>query len=219
MISKSMHGGASGRIIDLCRASRIPYVITSSQALDSLLGGESHQGVAARVAPSSLLALEDATALLPPPPGPVLAVLLDHVQDPHNLGAMIRSAEAASASFVALPRRRSALPTGTVAKTSAGASLRFPVASAGNVANAVRDMQSAGLWAVGLDMDAPGTIYDAPLPKRCLLVVGGESEGVGRTAFKACDETLRIPISGRAGSLNASVALSIAMFEWARVNL
>jgi 23S rRNA (guanosine2251-2'-O)-methyltransferase len=147
-----------------------------------------------------------------------MAVLLDHVQDPGNLGAMIRSAEAASAVFAALPMRRSSLPGGTVAKTSAGASLRLPLVSVGNVANAVRDIKDFGLWAIGLDEHAGSSIYDSPLPARCLFVVGSEGRGMSRTAASACDEMLRIPMEGRTGSLNASVALSICMFEWYRIN-
>jgi 23S rRNA (guanosine2251-2'-O)-methyltransferase len=219
MISKTMQGSASGKIVELCRVAHVPYVFTSMRALDSMLDGENHQGVAAMLTQSELLSLESAMGLLPPPPEPALVVMLDHIQDPHNLGAIIRSSEAASASFIALPRRRGSLPTGTVVKTSAGASLRFPLASVGNVANAVRDIQDGGLWAVGLDAEAPGTIYDTPLPKRCLLVVGSEGSGLGRTTQKACDETLRIPIRGGTGSLNASIALSITMFEWSRINL
>jgi 23S rRNA (guanosine2251-2'-O)-methyltransferase len=89
----------------------------------------------------------------------------------------------------------------------------------GNVAAAVRCFQDAGLWTIGLDVGGESTIYDSPLPPRCLLVVGGEGKGLARTTAAACDEMLRIPIRGRSGSLNASVALSIAMFEWARVNV
>jgi 23S rRNA (guanosine2251-2'-O)-methyltransferase len=217
-IARTMQGPSMGRIIDLCRAARIPYSAVDPRALDSMLGGEKHQGVAASAAPVPMLDLDDALRLLPDSPEPAMAVLLDHVQDPRNVGAVIRSAEAAGSSFAALPIRRGALPTGIVAKTSAGASLRLPLASAGNVAAAVRDIQGAGLWVVGLDEDAGGSIYDAPLPARCLFVVGSEGDGLARTVRKACDEIMGIPMVGRTGSLNVSAAAAICMFEWLRVN-
>jgi 23S rRNA (guanosine2251-2'-O)-methyltransferase len=218
VISKTMQRGSSTKIVSLCKASNIPYTYLESRAMDGIINGESHQGVIATISPKRLLSLEEAIALIPPPPRPVLVVLLDHVQDPNNLGAMIRSAEAASAIAVALPLRRGSLPTGTVAKTSAGASLRLPVAWVGNVANAVRDFQAAGLWAVGLDANAAESIYAGRLSARILFVVGSEGRGLTRTTAAACDELLAIPIAGGAGSLNASVALAVSMFEWSRVN-
>jgi 23S rRNA (guanosine2251-2'-O)-methyltransferase len=217
-IARTMQAGVAGKIVELCRESGIIFTFVETRALDSMLDGESHQGVAAVVSPTPVLDLPSALDLLPDAPAPALAVLLDRIQDPRNLGAIIRSAEAAGASFAAVPARRSSLPTGTVAKASAGASLRLPLAVTGNVANAVRDCQGAGLWTVGLDAKANRTIYDAPLPSRCLMVVGGEGDGISRTTASACDEMLRIPTEGCAGSLNASVALSVGMFEWHRIN-
>jgi 23S rRNA (guanosine2251-2'-O)-methyltransferase len=162
--------------------------------------------------------LNDALGLVPPRPKPAMAVIMDHVEDPRNMGAIIRSAEAAGAIFAAFPSRRGALPTGTVAKTSAGASLRLPLVSVSNVANAVKEVQSAGFWTVGLDEEAPGAIYDSPIPARCVFVVGNEASGMSRTAGTSCDELLRVPMEGGVGSLNAAVAVSVCMFEWLRVN-
>lgn len=218
-ISKTMQRGASEKIVELCREAGIPYTLVDARALDGMASGENHQGVVATISATEMIGLDEAARLLPPAPEPALVVLLDHVQDPHNLGAMIRSAEAAGASFVALPLRRGALPTGTVVKTSAGASLRLPIATVGNVANAVRDLQEeANLWTIGLSAEAEKSIYDEPLPARTLLVVGGEGKGLTKTTEAACDELMRIPIEGETGSLNASVALAVSMFEWARAN-
>lgn len=218
VVSKTMQKGTFDRLTGLCKAAGIPFSLVEPKILDAMTPGENHQGVVAVASQAEMLALEAAMALLPPQPEAALAILLDHVQDPHNLGAMIRSAEAAGATFAALPLRRSSLPTGTVVKTSAGASLRFPIASVGNTAAAVREFQEAGLWTVGLDAEARTTIYDAPLPARTLLVVGAEGKGLTRTTADACDEVMRIPIGGGVGSLNASIALAVAMFEWARTN-
>lgn len=216
LLAKTMQRGMSEKVVALCRDARIPYTFVDSRVIEGMTGEAHHQGIVAQTTPSVVLPLEEALSGLPKPPVPSLAVLMDHVQDPHNLGAVIRSAEAAGAAFVALPIRRSALPTGTVAKTSAGASLRMTIVTTGNVAAAVRTFQEAGFWTVGLDAAAEKSIYDAPLPERTLLVVGGEGKGLSRTTEAACDETMRIPIRGHTGSLNASVALSLAMFEWSR---
>jgi 23S rRNA (guanosine2251-2'-O)-methyltransferase len=186
--------------------------------MNGIIEGESHQGVIATVSPMRLLTLEEAVESIPQSPARSLVVLLDHIQDPHNLGAMIRSAEAAGAILAAIPLRRASLPAGTVAKTSAGASVRLPIAAIGNVAYAVRRFQEAGLWVIGLDAGAEKSIYKGSLPSRVLMVLGSEDRGLGRTTASACDELLRIPITGGTGSLNASVALALGVFEWARVN-
>ena len=216
IISKNMQRGMFEKITELCWSALVPYQVVEPRVLDNMAPGENHQGVLAVTAKCDILNHEYAVSTLPPPPVPALIVLLDHVQDPHNLGAVIRSAEAAGASFVAFPLRRSSLPTGTVVKTSAGASLRLPLVSVGNVANAVKDFQKAGFWAIGLDGKAERSILDVPPPHRTLLVLGGEGKGLTKTTEQACDETLRIPICGTTGSLNASVALAIGMFEWVR---
>ena len=96
--------------------------------------------------------------------------------------------------------------------------MRFPLASLGNVAGAVREAQKTGFWTIGLDEKARCTIYDSPLPGRCGFVIGNAGAGMSRTAGASCDELLRVPMEGEAGSLNASVAVSVCMFEWARVN-
>jgi 23S rRNA (guanosine2251-2'-O)-methyltransferase len=216
--SKTMQRATLEQIAGLCRESGIPLQRVEPRAMNSLADGMSHQGVIAVISPKPMMNMGDALGLLPKPPSRALAVLADHVLDPHNLGAMIRSAEAASATFLAMPLRRNSLPTGTVVKTSAGASLRLPLVAAGNVANAVKEFQQAGLWAIALDPAAKKTIYSGSLPARTLLVVGSEGKGIGRTTASACDETLGIPIAQETGSLNASVALAVAMFEWFRIN-
>ena len=218
IISRSMQRGTFEKITTLCKLASVPYSMVELRVLDGMVNGENHQGVVAVMAKCDILNHEEAINMIPPAPAPALIVLLDHIQDPHNLGAIIRSAEAAGASFVAFPLRRSSLPTGTVIKTSAGASLRLPLVSVGNVANAVKDFQQAGFWAIGLDGEADRSIFDGALPHRTLLVVGGEDKGLTRTTEQVCDEILRIPICGTTGSLNASVALSIGMFEWVKNN-
>jgi 23S rRNA (guanosine2251-2'-O)-methyltransferase len=217
-ISKTMRGLWVGKITKLCSDAGIPFTFVGNDAMFSMTGGENHQGVAAVVSPVDVLDFNEALDIVPRVPEPAMAVIMDHVEDPRNMGAIIRSAEAAGGVFAAFPSRRGALPTGTVAKTSAGASWRLPLASLGNVAGAVKEAQKMGFWTIGLDEEASGTIYDAPLPGRCVFVVGSEGAGMSRTAGASCDELLRVPMDGSCGSLNASVAASVCMFEWARVN-
>jgi 23S rRNA (guanosine2251-2'-O)-methyltransferase len=217
-ISKTTRGFWVGKIRKLCSDAGIPFTFVGIDAMSAMTGGENHQGVAAVVSPAEVLSFGEALEIVPHPPESAMAVIMDHIEDTHNMGAIIRSAEAAGALFAAFPSRRGALPTGTVAKTSAGASLRLPLVSLGNVANAVKEAQKTGFWTIGLDEEAPRTIYDAPLPARCVFVVGGEGSGMSRTVGASCDELLRVPMEGEGGSLNASVAVSVCMFEWVRVN-
>ena len=217
LLARTAKGSSVDRITDICRAAGIPYTLVEKRVLDSMTDGGNHQGAVASMSPVALLELGEALELAPRD-RPAMAVIMDHVEDPRNMGAMIRSAEAAGAVFAAFPLRRGALPAGTVAKTSAGASLRLPLAAIGNVGNAVRDIKEAGFWVIGLNERAPGTIYDSPLPEKCAFVVGSEATGISRTAAGACDEMMSIPTKAGSGSLNASVALSVCMFEWSRVN-
>jgi len=119
---------------------------------------------------------------------------------------------------VLVPKRGGCLPTGTVVKTSAGAALRLPIAKTGNVSQTIRLLQEANFWVVGLAMEGPESLFKGDLPRRLALVIGAEGEGLGTAVSKACDELRSIPMKGSTGSLNASVAAALAMFEWARGN-
>ena len=151
-----------------------------------------------------------------PAEAPALIVVLDHVEDPHNLGAIVRSAEAAGAAAAVYSRRRSALPGGTVVKTSAGASLRLPMIPVVNVVRTLEQLQAAGFWIVGLEGRAEVSLWEDEVPARLALVVGAEGEGLSRLVSESCDQLLRVPIQGGVGSLNASVAAALGMFEWRR---
>lgn len=217
LLSSTVNKTTFQKITDLCKECAIQFVMTDARALDELTGGENHQGVAAQVSPTELAAYQELLARISKCDTSI-AVMLDHIQDPHNLGAIIRTAEAVGAHFAALPSRRSSLPTGIVAKTSAGASLRLPIAMIGNVGAALRDAKEAGCWCVGLDADAETNIFETKLPEKTMLVVGSEGKGLSRTAASECDELVSIPITGKVGSLNASIASAVAAFEWARQN-
>ena len=153
LVSETMQPHVKTKIISLCREAGVVFQNAGQAALDRLTNGENHQGVAAYLTQAKLWDADELLEKLPAAPEPVMILLCDHVQDPHNLGAMIRSAEAAGASAVLIPKRGGCLPTGTVIKTSAGAALRVPVALTGNVAQTVRKLQEAGFWVAGLDMN------------------------------------------------------------------
>lgn len=216
LISKNIQPHIKAKLTELCRSGRITFQFVDGAALDRLTNGENHQGVAAYTAQMKLLEMEDLLAEMPSAPEPVMVLLCDHLQDPHNLGAVVRSAEAAGAFAVIIPKRGGCMPTGTVVKTSAGAALRLPIVKAGNMAQTIRMLQEAGLWVTGLAMEGRDTLFREDLPPRSVIVVGAEGEGLGNAVMKACDDIRYIPMCGKTGSLNASVAAGIAMFEWTR---
>lgn len=215
-VAKSVQPHVKDAVLDLCRTQGVIYQILDNAALDRLTDGGNHQGIAVQMSPVELLTADELISQLPKPPEAAMVLLCDKIQDPHNLGAIIRSAEAAGASAVLFPKRGGCLPTGTVVKTSAGAALRMKLAMTGNVAQTVRLLQEAGFWTVGLATEGDESIFKGDLPVRLALVVGSEGDGIGRSSAKACDELRRIPMRGDCGSLNASVAAAIAMFEWFR---
>ncbi len=204
-------------VLALCAAHHIPLVWADAHALDRCCEGENHQGIAAQMAPVPLYGPEDLPGLFPEKGAPALAVVLDHLQDPHNMGAIVRTAEAAGAGAVIFPRRRGVLPGGTVAKASAGAALRLPLVAVTNIARTLQDLQQEGFWTVGLDAGAPESLWSSSaLPVRMALVVGAEGEGLSRLVAARCDELRSIPMRGATGSLNASVAAALGLFEWVR---
>ena len=216
LVSKTVQPHIRARLQELCRAANIVLQTAEPAALDKMTNRENHQGVVALMAPMKLWEAEELIQMLPEAPEPALVLLCDHLQDPHNLGAVIRSAEAAGASAVMIPKRGGALPTGTVVKTSAGAALRLPIAKTGNISQTIRLLQEANFWVVGLSMDGEETLFKEDMPPRVVIVIGAEGDGLGQAVSKSCDELRHIPMSGKTGSLNASVAAALALFEYTR---
>ena len=218
LTSKTVQPHIKARLQDLCKAANIVLLTVDPTALDKMTNKENHQGVVAYMALMKLWDAEEIIQMLPKAPEPAMVLLCDHLQDPHNLGAVIRSAEAAGASAVMIPKRGGALPTGTVVKTSAGAALRLPIAKTGNVSQTIRLLQEANFWVVGLSMEAEETLFKEDMPPRVVIVIGAEGDGLGQAVAKSCDELRHIPMAGKTGSLNASVAASLALFEYSRSN-
>lgn len=198
-------------IIDACRQASIPLRFEPRNALDREAGQEaSHQGVVAVVAAQRYRSLEQVTAA---PGEPSLLVLLDGVEDPHNLGAIIRTAHAAGAGAVVIPERRASGLTDTVAKAAAGALEYLPVARVANLNRALEFLKKQEYWIFGLD-ERGETSYDrADYQGRTALVLGGEGRGLHQQVARRCDFLVRIPTAGRIGSLNVSVAAGVVLFE------
>ena len=188
---------------------------TSRDEVAALAGGARDQGVAARI--RAARALTEADLARRAWSENAVAVALDGVTDPRNVGAVARTAEAAGAEALVLRRHRGATITPTAARASAGTLLLLPVAEVANVARALGRMKSAGFWVVGLDQEAATPIDQARRPPGPLvLVVGSEGEGMSRLVREACDELLSIPMSGSVASLNVAVAAGVALFGYTR---
>ncbi len=206
-------GLASARlqeIIDLCRERRIPVRFESKDGLDRMVSETPHQGVVAFGAAHNYATLDqffESDGLL---------VILDGVEDPHNLGAIVRTAHAAGALAVVVPDRRSSPLNETVAKAAAGALSILPVVRGGNLNRTLEQLKEHGFWIYGLDERGDRLYTQAEFAARTALVIGGEGPGLHEQIRKKCDFLLRIPMAGQIASLNVSVATGVVLFEWAR---
>lgn len=210
LVTKGAGGPRIQEIVDLCRRANVPVRFEQRNALDRASSGQPHQGVVAWGAATRYRELSEV------PGDAQLLVMLDGVEDPHNLGAVIRTANAAGADAVLIPDRRSAGLTETVAKAAAGALEYLPVVRIGNVTQTLDQLKERGFWIYGFDERATedyDTIdYSAP----SVLVFGGEGKGVHQRVRENCDVLVRIPMSGQIPSLNVSVAAGVVLFEWRR---
>ena len=212
-------GAKNPRIADIeteARRKDIDVRRVTQQALDGVAGGLRHQGVAARYAAAKTWDEKDLAELVEAADGKALVLVLDGVQDPHNLGACLRSAAAAGATAVVIPKDKAVQVTATVRKTSAGAADIVPVVRATNLARTLRELQKQGVWIHGLAGDADATIHSLDLTGNVALVMGGEADGLRRLTREYCDHLARIPMPGGFESLNVSVATGIALFEAVR---
>ncbi|MCL1525071.1 23S rRNA (guanosine(2251)-2'-O)-methyltransferase RlmB [Xanthomonas nasturtii] len=191
----------------------------NTQALDGVGGQVRHQGVAARYAAARLWAENELEGLVDAAEGRALVLILDGVQDPHNLGACLRSAAAAGATAVVIPKDKSATVNATVRKTSAGAADRIPVVAVTNLARCLRDLQKQGVWLYGLAGEAEASLYSVDLRGNVGLVLGGEADGLRRLTREHCDGLVKIPMPGEIESLNVSVATGVTLFEVVRQRL
>ncbi|MCL5289910.1 MAG: 23S rRNA (guanosine(2251)-2'-O)-methyltransferase RlmB [Firmicutes bacterium] len=213
-------GGESGalqEIFSLARDKNIPVQRVERRHLAKFAPEVAHQGVVALAAARAYVELEDILESIPAGIDPFL-LLLDEINDPHNLGAILRTADAAGVHGVVIPRRRAAPLTPVVVKASAGAALYVPVARVANIVSTIETLKKKGLWVAGADAGATGHVWDADLSGSLALVIGGEDKGLGRLVKEHCDILLSLPMAGRVGTLNASVAAALFTFEvvWQR---
>lgn len=208
-------GGSLGRICALAKQRGIVVKDVTEQKLSQMSGGAAHQGVVATGACGTYVSVADLLAISKEKGTSPFLILCDEIEDPHNLGAIIRTAEAAGADGIIIPKRRSASLNQTVFKTSAGAASWLPVARVSNLASAIDELKENGVWIYGTD--AEGEAYDGVDLKGAVgLVIGSEGFGMSRLIRDKCDFLLRLPMLGKITSLNASVAAGIFMYEAVR---
>ncbi len=214
-VERGEHTGSIGSLLEEVRARKIPVITVDRARLDSMTGGARHQGIAAMVAERAYATVEDLLAIAEERGEPPFLLICDGVEDPHNLGAIIRSAECMGAHGIIIPKRRSVGLTPVVAKASAGAIEHLSVARVTNLVAAMEQLKEAGLWIYAADMD--GSPYDtADLTGAVALVVGNEGNGISRLVREKCDFVLSIPQYGCVNSLNVSNAAAILACEIAR---
>jgi 23S rRNA (guanosine2251-2'-O)-methyltransferase len=216
LLAGGRDAGRLAEIRTLAQGAGVQVAGADDALLDKLAAGERHQGVVAEVVPRAgdpETQLEEALEAAGPAP---LLLVLDGVQDPHNLGACLRSADAAGVAAVIVPRDRAAGLTPVVRKVAAGAAETVPLVAVVNLARTLRDLKERGVWLVGTDGTADKTLYDADLKGPLGLVMGSEGEGMRRLTRECCDLLVSIPMAGAVESLNVSVATGVALFEAVR---
>lgn len=214
LIARGERSGRLGYLAALCRDAGVPVKEVDTRKLEELCGPH-HQGIAAAAACRAYATVQDLLDRAAKSGEPPLLVVCDELEDPHNLGAILRTAEAAGAHGVIVPKRRSVGLTGAVYKASAGAVEYVPVARVTNVTDTLEELKKQGIWVYGLDMD--GQSYAATdLTGPAALVVGSEGRGIGRLVREHCDFVVSLPMYGQVNSLNASVACGILLYEAVR---
>ena len=217
LIAKGAGGTRLQEVIVMCRERRIPVRFEPRESLDRAANGASHQGVVAFGAAEQYATLDETSA------GGGLHVVLDGVEDPHNLGAIIRTAHAAGAAAIVIPERRAVGLTETVSRVASGALAYLPVVRVGNINRALEDLKKAGYWIYGLDERGQELYDQVEFTAPSAIVLGAEGKGLHEQTAKHCDFLVRIPMAGadsrKAGgvaSLNVSVAAGVMLFEWKR---
>jgi 23S rRNA (guanosine2251-2'-O)-methyltransferase len=216
LVASGRDAGRHAEIRDLAQHAGVQVSAADEALLDKLSEGGRHQGVVAEIAPRASdpeTQLEEALEAAGESP---LLLVLDGLQDPHNLGACLRSADAAGVAAVIAPRDRAAGLTPVVRKVAAGAAETVPFVSVVNLARTLRDLKARGIWLVGTDDEADKSLYEVELTGPMAIVMGSEGEGMRRLTRECCDQLVSIPMAGAVESLNVSVATGIVLFEAVR---
>ncbi len=213
-LAAGRRGRSSGwvsRIAKLAEPRHIPLVNMTADQIAAMSGTDEHQGIAAKVSAYPLTGIE--TVIPDPCPQDLFLVMLDHVVDPHNFGAILRTAHCAGVSGVFVSKDRSAPPSATVSKISAGALEHMDIVRVTNMVRTMETLKSKGVWVAGLDRGARDSVFSLDFPAPIALVIGGEQKGIRPLVKKHCDMLCAIPQAGSIDSLNASVAGAIVMYE------
>lgn len=200
------------KVIAMAKDAGVPVYYNDKARMDRIAGGGAHQGVAAYVSSYEYTEVENLIGRAEERGEEPFLVILDGIEDPHNLGAILRSADGAGVHGVIIPKRRAVGVTGVVAKASAGAIEYVPVARVSNIPRTIEELKKQGFWIAALDMSETA-YFNSDLKGRIALVVGNEGEGISRLVKEKCDFTVSIPMKGRVQSLNASNAAAVVMYE------
>ena len=212
LVAHGVSGGSVTAIIAKCKQKGILIKEISPQKLDYYCGGANHQGVAVMFASQEYSTPEEILAVAREKNEKPFIIVCDEIEDPHNLGAIIRTAEACGVHGIIIPKRRSASLNATVAKSASGALEYMKVARVTNIPNTIDYLKNEGVWVFGADMDGEDYAQvDFDMP--CALVIGNEGKGIGTLTAKKCDRIVSLPMVGKINSLNASVAAGVLMYE------
>lgn len=214
-VAKGVSGGTISVIIAKCSASGIVVKEVSSTKLDWLSGGANHQGVAVSIAAQNYSSVDDILNYANEKGEPPFIIICDEIEDPHNLGAIIRTAEACSVHGIIIPKRRAVSLNATVAKAACGALEYMRVAKVTNLVAEIDALKQKGVWVYGADMDGENWC-SGDYTGATALVIGNEGKGIGRLVSEHCDGMISLPMLGKINSLNASVAAGVLMYEVAR---
>lgn len=215
-IQDGIKGGSIGEIIAMAKESGIIVEYIRIEKLNQMAEGLHHQGVAAMAAPVRFYELDEVLDRAKEKGEEPFLLLLDEMQDPQNVGAIIRTADAAGVHGVLMPKRRSCPLNAVVAKVSAGAIEYVPVVSIGNIVHTIKELKEKGLWVIGADMDGEVDYFSGNLKGPIVLVIGAEGKGLGRLVKENCDVLVKIPMRGGVSSLNAAAAGAVLLFEIVR---
>lgn len=216
MADGQVGGSAAAEILSRAREARVRVDRVPRERLTALAGGGVHQGIAAELRSFNYVELHDLIKEAKASDRPPLLVLLDGIQDPHNLGAIIRSAHALGAHGVVVTKDRAAAVTGTVVKASAGATLHTPIARVVNLSRAIEELKEAGIWIAAADPEGAQPLFQARLDGPLAVVIGAEGPGVRKGVLEHCDLRVSIPLLGQVDSLNASVSAGVLLYEVVR---
>ena len=213
MIQKGERQGSINEIIKLAKNKKIIITEVDKYKLDQLSETKHHQGVIAFVSPIEYKELDDIFELAKERNEAPFILIADEIEDPHNLGALIRSAECAGCHGVIIPKRRAVAVTEVVAKTSVGATEYVPIVRVNNINETIRELKDRGVWIVGTDGSAKVTYYDQDMTGSIAIIIGSEGRGMNKLTMENCDFLVKIPMMGKITSLNASVSGGIVLFE------